>query len=670
MVMNRVNEAGIVAVMRLSHAARQLRHRAVIRMCGFVLLALGLAGLAPRAIAQPFPAAIELRSLFPQAGGDGTAGLVLKGVDSDDRSGFSVSGAGDVNGDGIEDIIVGAPSIFGAGNESYVVFGRTTSFPAAFELRSLFPVAGGDGTAGFVLNGVDSKDRSGFSVSDAGDVNGDGIGDLVIGAAEADPDGADRAGESYVIFGRTTGFPAVFELSSLTPAEGGDGTAGLVLQGIDSDDISGASASNAGDINGDGIDDLIIGALNAKPDGRHEAGASYVVFGRNTGFPAVLELGSLTPEAGGDGTAGFVLQGMRAFDLSGQSVSNAGDVNGDGIDDLIIGATLAGTNSSAGQSYVVFGRRTGFPAAFEFSNLFPGAGGDGTEGFALKGVRQGDSSGTSVSNAGDVNGDGIDDLIIGALAADPNGVNNAGESYVVFGRNTGFPAAFQLSSLLPAAGGDGATGFVLKGIIAEDLSGGSVSSAGDVNGDGIDDLIIGAEWGTPNGIINGGQSYVVFGRNTGFPAAFELSSLLPAEGGDGTAGFVLEGIDADDHSGTSVSNAGDVNGDGIDDFVIGAIFADPNGLDKAGETYVVFGRTTGFPAAFKLSSLFPAGGGDGTAGFVLKGTDSGDQSGNSVSNAGDVNGDGIDDLIIGASNADPNGESEAGESYVIFGRAP
>ena len=77
-----------------------------------------------------------------------------------------------------------------------------------------------------------------------------------------------------------------------------------------------------------------------------------------------------------------------------------------------------------------------------------------------------------------------------------------------------------------------------------------------------------------------------------------------------------------------------------------------------------------FPAAFKLSSLFPAGGGDGTAGFVLKGTDSGDQSGNSVSNAGDVNGDGIDDLIIGASNADPNGESEAGESYVIFGRAP
>ena len=467
-------------------------------------------------------------------------------------------------------------------------------------------------------------------------------------------------------------FPAAFELRSLLPEAGGDGTEGFVLRGIDYFDSSGGSVSNAGDVNGDGIDDFIIGASNADPNGINAAGESYVVFGCASGFPAAFELRSLFPAAGGDGTEGFVLKGINYVDVSGRSVSGVGDVNGDGIDDLIIGAPLASHNdrSFAGESYVVFGRTTGFPAAFELRSLLATAGDDGSEGFILKGVNSDDYSGASVSNAGDVNGDGIDDLIIGALAADPNGVNNAGESYVVFGRNTGFPAGFQLSSLLPAAGGDGATGFVLKGIIAEDLSGGSVSSAGDVNGDGIDDLIIGAEWGTPNGIINGGQSYVVFGRNTGFPAAFELSSLLPAEGGDGTAGFVLEGIDADDHSGTSVSNAGDVNGDGIDDFVIGAIFADPNGLDKAGESYVVFGRTTGFPAAFKLSSLFPAGGGDGTAGLVLKGTDSGDQSGNSVSNAGDVNGDGIDDLIIGASNADPNGESEAGESYVIFGRAP
>ena len=116
---------------------------------------------------------------------------------------------------------------------------------------------------------------------------------------------------------------------------------------------------------------------------------------------------------------------------------------------------------------------------------------------------------------------------------------------------------------------------------------------------------------------------------------------------------------------TSVSGAGDVNGDGIDDLIIGAHRADPNGNDAAGESYVVFGRTTGFPAAFELRSLLPGRAATGATGFVLNGIDAGDCSGISVSGAGDVNGDGIDDLIIGAPHADP-----AGESYVVFGRAP
>ena len=428
--------------------------------------------------------------------------------------------------------------------------------------------------------------------------------------------------------------------------------------------------SRAGDVNGDGIDDLIIGApfVSNLVNGLNY-GASYVVFGRATGFPATFELRSLFPEAGGVGAEGFVLKGIDGNDHSGRSVSRAGDVNGDGIDDLIIGAEGAAPNGMvrAGESYVVFGRTTGFRAVFELRSLLPEAGGDGTEGFVLNGIDFDDASGISVSNAGDVNGDGIDDLIIGA---DTEQTITTGESYVVFGRTSGFPAAFELRSLFPAAGGDGTAGFVLKGIDVGDLSGTSVSGAGDVNGDGIDDLVIGAQFADPNGLSSAGESYVVFGRTTGFPAAFELRSLFPEAGGDGTEGFVLEGIGIGDFSGISVSNAGDVNGDGVNDLIIGARGADRNGKNDAGESYVVFGRSTGFPIAFELRSLLPAEGGDGTEGFVLKGIDEGDRLGISVSNAGDVNGDGIDDLIIGADKAHPDGRFEAGESYVIFGRAP
>ncbi|MEO1086483.1 MAG: integrin alpha, partial [Acidobacteriota bacterium] len=133
----------------------------------------------------------------------------------------------------------------------------------------------------------------------------------------------------------------------------------------------------------------------------------------------------------------------------------------------------------------------------------------------------------------------------------------------------------------------------------------------------------------------------------------------------GFAGLTINGIDADDNSGTSVSGAGDVNGDGIDDLIIGADAADPGGDSGAGETYVVFGVDGAagetFPATLDLATL------NGTNGFVLEGIDPGDASGFSVSGAGDVNGDGIDDLIVGAFNADPGGDSNAGETYVVFG---
>ena len=137
-----------------------------------------------------------------------------------------------------------------------------------------------------------------------------------------------------------------------------------------------------------------------------------------------------------------------------------------------------------------------------------------------------------------------------------------------------------------------------------------------------------------------------------FPASFDLSTL------DGTNGFVINGIDAGDRSGNSVSGAGDVNGDGFDDLIIGAPNADPNGIDLAGESYVVFGSNDGFSPSLNLSSL------NGTNGFVMTGINFDGYSGSSVSGAGDVNGDGVDDLIIGASINDL-----FAEHYVVFGRA-
>ncbi len=500
------------------------------------------------------------------------------------------------------------------------------SLPATAQVTAVQPLSELDGSNGFRLDGIAADVLSGLSVSAAGDINCDGLDDVIIGAPFAS---FTSPGSSYVVFGRSVGFEPTINLSTL------NGSNGFRLDGVTAIDRSGYALSAAGDVNGDGLDDLIIGAYRDSSNGSYSSGGSYVLFGRCSGFPAAIDLSSL------DGSDGFRL-GSEGPSRSGFAVSAAGDVNGDGLDDLIIGAPYASPNgnTSAGSSFVVFGRSTGFAAAFDLSTL------DGGNGFRLDGASRYDMSGRAVSAAGDVNGDGLDDLIVGAPEARPNGNSGAGSSYVVFGRSAGFAAVINLSTL------DGSNGFRLDGVGARDYSGKAVSAAGDLNGDGLDDLVIGASGSDANG-LESGSTYVVFGRSTGFDATMSLSTL------DGSSGFRLDGVAAGNRSGRALSAAGDFNGDGLDDLIIGAPYASSN-VEFTGSSYLVFGSSTGFAATVGLSTL------DGHTGFRLDGLALGDSSGSAVSTAGDVNGDGLDDLIIGAPGADPNG-SNSGSSYVVFG---
>jgi Ca2+-binding RTX toxin-like protein len=420
-----------------------------------------------------------------------------------------------------------------------------------------------------------------------------------------------------------------FNLSDLT------GSNGFTINGVSPYDTSGYFVSGAGDINGDGIDDVIIGApgFNGKnPDATTSPGSSYVVFGKQGGFDPTLNLSDLT------GTNGFTIEGIAAGNQTGVSVSSAGDINGDGIDDVIIGALYADPNGldKAGVGYVVFGQQGGFSDKFDLNTL------DGTNGFTIEGIAEGNETGVTVSGIGDFNGDGIADLIIGSPFADPNGIYS-GSSYVVFGSQAGFAPTLNLSTL------DGTNGFAINGANEYALSG-KVSDAGDINGDGFKDVIIGA-YGAND---FAGTSFVLFGSEQPFSPSFNLSQI------NGTNGFAINGIAGGDYSGFSVSSAGDFNGDGFGDVIIGAPVADT----VAGQSYIVFGKEGGFSASLNLSEL------DGTNGFALNGVNAFDFSGISVSAAGDINGDGLDDVIIGASYADPSGRTNAGSSYVIYGRTP
>jgi hypothetical protein len=217
-----------------------------------------------------------LNGIYGPSDLDGAKGFAIYGVSDRDFTGTVVSGADDVNGDRIDDLIITAPTADGGGTDrgtAYVLLGNKSGFGAIVNLSSL------DGSNGFKVTGASDSNQMGVSAGGAGDVNGDGIGDIIVGSDGAAGGGAQR-GESYVVYGRSSGQPSALSVSSL------DGTIGFKLNGVDDEDFAGATTAGAGDVNNDGKADILIGA----PGVGEFNGGAYVVFG-----------GAIQGDTGGNG---------------------------------------------------------------------------------------------------------------------------------------------------------------------------------------------------------------------------------------------------------------------------------------------------------------------------------------------------------------------------------
>lgn len=455
---------------------------------------------------------IPSRALSNPTGRDG---FKITGIATNDWRSIRVAGAGDVNGDGLSDLIVGIPrgselDPSGAG-KSYVLFGKANWSKATIDLTKL------DAMDGFRLDGAAPGDASGSSVGSAGDFNGDGIGDIAVGAGWSDPSGRQDAGSIYIVYGsRETKQPAI-DLADLGVATG------LRIDGRSAGENCGSVVASAGDVNGDGFDDIIIGSSSSDPDARHRAGSTYVIFGRRA-FSSIVESGDL------NGSNGFRLDGEASGDGSGASVASAGDFNGDGLSDILIGAPWADPmgRDQAGSSYIVFGKRAGFEAVISLAVL------NDTSGLILDGGSSEEWSGSDVAAAGDFNGDGLSDVIIGARAADPGGMNQAGSTYIVFGGMQTGRGRVNLSKL------DGANGFRIDGSSTGEESGASVAGLRDVNGDSLSDILIGARRAHPNGRVEAGSGYVIYGRRVW------LREEATVVRGDTAKAVRMQGTGADD----------------------------------------------------------------------------------------------------------------------------
>lgn len=447
------------------------------------------------------------------------------------------------------------------------------------------------------LTGEVTLDATGIKTITAGDVNGDGYDDFLVASKTNDDTGL-NAGAAYLVYGRAT----VLTSESL----GASNNTIAEFTGEAASDYAGTIVGPAGDVNNDGFDDFLITAYQPGPGVGN--GQVYLIYGKAETFASQVSLGAV-------GIVKFTGEALN--DAAGAMANTVGDVNNDGYDDFMIGATANDdTALNAGAAYLFYGQA----AALVSANL--------STAIEFAGEAASDAAGSSISS-GDFNFDGYSDFLI---SAPTYAANNLGRTYLFYGK----AAAFTSVNLSTADA-------IFTGEVAEDSSGINIGSAGDVNNDTYDDILIAASANDDAG-AGAGAVYLIYGQASALVSA-SLSTAIE-----------FTGEAAGDAAGNSVSGAGDVNTDGYDDFLVGAPLNNDAAAD-AGSAYLVYGQA----APLISTSLSTA--------VEFTGEAASDRAGNSVSNGGDINNDGAPDILI-SSRLSNDGAVDAGAVYIVYYQPP